>query len=197
MHAVNTLPLITVGFLVGWMSCLVWTLRTKKGQAMQQEVEREGRVEMGRILYEHVPSFNDVIRLTSPGFCEIFEQASLAEKTKLGQVAGVGYGKALEFLIKDYAKQETPASISEIEHASLSSCIKTYISDPAIRESAILATWLRNDETHYIRKFMDKDVQDLKGIIDLTVALIEGAERRKKIEVSIGRIGKDMRAGRA
>jgi hypothetical protein len=36
----------------------------------------------------------------SPNFEEIYSQAYLAEKYDLNQIAGVGYRKALEFLIK-------------------------------------------------------------------------------------------------
>ena len=162
---------------------------------MQEEVRRESQVEMARILHAHFPTFSDTIRQISPGFCEIFEQATLAENTNLNQVAGVGYGKSLEFLIKDYAKKGQPTNTSEIERALLSSCIRDYIADPAIRESAILAAWLRNDETHYTRKFITKDVQDLKSIIALTVQLIESAEKHKKLEASVGLFGKDMRGG--
>jgi hypothetical protein len=59
--------------------------------------------------------------------------------------------------------------------------IKQYISDPAIRDSAELATWLRNDETPYVRKFEDKHVGHLKHLIKLTVALIEHAELKKSL----------------
>ena len=31
------------------------------------------------------------------------------------------------------------------------------------------AIWLGNDETHYERKWVDKDIDDLKTLIDLTL----------------------------
>lgn len=31
------------------------------------------------------------------------------------------------------------------------------------------ASWLGNDETHYVRKWKDKDISDLKKMIELTV----------------------------
>lgn len=34
------------------------------------------------------------------------------------------------------------------------------------------ATWLGNDETHYVRKWENKDLKDLKNLIDLTVYFI-------------------------
>ena len=34
------------------------------------------------------------------------------------------------------------------------------------------ATWLGNDETHYFRKWEDKDLSDLKKLIEMTVHFI-------------------------
>src|SRR5207249_6108225 len=98
------------------------------------------------------------------------------ESYGLNQVCGVGYGKALEFLIKDYAKHENPNARAEIERASLSRCIERFISDDGIRNSSDVARWLRNDETHYLRKYAQADIGNLKRLIALTVALIENAE---------------------
>lgn len=33
--------------------------------------------------------------------------------------------------------------------------------------------WLGNDETHYVRKWEDKDLKDLKKLISLTIHWIE------------------------
>jgi hypothetical protein len=35
------------------------------------------------------------------------------------------------------------------------------------------ATWLGNDETHYVRKWEDKDINDLKILIKVTLHWIE------------------------
>ena len=43
------------------------------------------------------------IEKVSPVFVEIYSQATVAEAEVLNQIAGVGYRKAAEFLIKDYA----------------------------------------------------------------------------------------------
>ena len=31
------------------------------------------------------------------------------------------------------------------------------------------AVWIGNDETHYVRKWIDKDISDMKRLIDLTL----------------------------
>ena len=50
--------------------------------------------------------------------------------------------------------------------------IKEIIDNPRIKEIARRATWLGNDETHYFRKWDDKDLEDLKKLIQITVHFI-------------------------
>ncbi len=42
------------------------------------------------------------------------------------------------------------------------------------------AVWLGNDQTHYLRKWEDKDLADLKRLIQLTLHWIEMDELTKK-----------------
>ncbi len=56
------------------------------------------------------PVLSEEIRNLSPNFVETYGQAAAAEQYKLNQVAGVGYRKALEFLIKDYCIARHPDS---------------------------------------------------------------------------------------
>lgn len=81
----------------------------------------------------------------------------------------MGYRKSLEFLIKDYAKILDPDESETIEKMMLSPCIQKYIDHPKIKATATASVWLGNDETHYIRKFTDKDVEDLKRFINSCV----------------------------
>lgn len=46
------------------------------------------------------------------------------------------------------------------------------IDNPKIKEIAKRATWLGNDETHYFRKWEDKDLNDLKKLIEIVVYFI-------------------------
>ena len=55
----------------------------------------------------------------------------------------------------------------------LATCIENYVTDPRIKEIAKRATWLGNDETHYQRRWIDKDLSDLKTLIRLTLHWIE------------------------
>ena len=60
-------------------------------------------------------------------------------------------------------------------------CIKKYINDHNIKECASRAAWIGNDETHYERKWVDKDAVDLDDIIKLTVAWMDYNLRTKKL----------------
>ena len=55
----------------------------------------------------------------------------------------------------------------------MGSAISTRITDPSIRGVAKRAAWLGNDETHYVRKWEQKDLNDLKRLIALTVHWME------------------------
>ncbi len=108
------------------------------------------------------------IEKVSNSFVKIYNEALVAEKFRLSQIAGPCCRKALEFLIKDFLINEKPKDKSKIEVKFLGKCIKQ-ISDEGIKNMAERAAWLGNDETHYYRKWIDKDIEILKELIQLTV----------------------------
>jgi hypothetical protein len=116
----------------------------------------------------------------SPTFCEIYGQIENAKADGLDQLVGIGLRKALEFLVKDFAKSEHPEALESIERTPLGKCIDTYISDQNVLQCAKRAAWLGNDETHYIRKWTDKDVSDLHLLVRLTVNWVDNHLLTKK-----------------
>jgi hypothetical protein len=60
-------------------------------------------------------------------------------------------------------------------------CVVNYIKSDQIREITKRATWLGNDETHYVRKWEDKDLNDLKKLITLTIHWIEMEKRTAEV----------------
>lgn len=104
----------------------------------------------------------------SPSFIEIYNEAFYAEQMNLLQICGPGYRKAIEFLIKDYAISIDPTNKKSIEGKFLNNCIEDYILDQRIKAVSREAVWIGNDETHYIRKWEDKDLTDLKRFIEVT-----------------------------
>ena len=125
-------------------------------------------------------SFPDTIVEISPNFVAIYNQAIHAEAEGLDQIVGIGLRKSLEFLIKDFAVSQNPELTKEIQRTMLGPCISLYVNDINIKECAKRAAWLGNDETHYIRKWVNQDIQDLKLLIRLTVNWIDNNMLTKK-----------------
>ena len=113
------------------------------------------------------------IEKVSPMFVEIYSQAEVAETENLDLIAGVGYRKAAEFLIKDYAISKNPDKEKHIKDTFLNNVIQEYFSDfPKLKALSVSIAWLGNDETHYVRRHNDKDLQDLKRFIQAAAQFI-------------------------
>jgi hypothetical protein len=117
--------------------------------------------------------FPEIVADLSPQFIAIFKEAEQATQLGLTQVAGPGYRKAFEFLIKDYAKSLSPEKAGDIEKAFSGNVVRDYIPDPRIQAVAKRALWLGNDETHYLRTWASHDVDDLIKLIRLAIDWIE------------------------
>lgn len=116
--------------------------------------------------------FDNKVVLLSPQFDKIYNQALAAEASQLNEIAGLGYRKALEFLIKDFAIHEVPNDSEKIKTMPLGQCIKNYIRDNSIKTLAERSAWIGNDEAHYIRKQENRDVSDMKMFIQAAVYFI-------------------------
>ncbi|HDV8360061.1 TPA: DUF4145 domain-containing protein [Bacillus cereus] len=132
-----------------------------------------------------IQEFSKEIETLSSSFVEIYNQAYKAEQAGLDLICGVGYRKALEFLVKDYAIKLHPADEDNIKKKFLKPCITAYIAHPKVASLAERAVWLGNDETHYVRKWEGKDVQDLKLLIKLTVSYIDMELLTEQIELEM------------
>ncbi len=115
--------------------------------------------------FSHTTDFPEQIKQLSPQFLKIYHQAELAENAGLTEICGMGYRKALEFLIKDYAIHKNPDFCEEIKSKPLAQCINQYILSSSITTLAKRSAWIGNDETHYVRKHEDFDFTDMKTFI--------------------------------
>ena len=124
-------------------------------------------------------SFSENLVSLSPEFVNIYSQALEAEnRNQTKGLAGLGYRKAIEFLIKDYLiklKHQDGETIIKME---LGDCIKKLDSD--LQDIAKASTWLGNDEIHYFRKNEGYSIDDLKSFIDCLVTDIEREYIRQK-----------------
>ena len=114
----------------------------------------------------HTTEFPQQLKQLSPQFVKIYNQAELAENTGLTEICGIGYRKALEFLIKDYAIHKKPDASEEIKNKPLVKCIEQYIDSNSIITLAKRSAWIGNDETHYVRKHEELDFTDMKTFIE-------------------------------
>ena len=129
----------------------------------------------------------DLTRLQKyfPSFVEVFEQAAQADHLKLTQVAGPGYRKALEFLVKEWLINEGEAERKQgqeretIENTSLANCVKKLDSNlAAIGRITVL---LGNDETHYKKMFQEYDVTMLRALLDSLIVRIDSRLHEREI----------------
>ena len=119
-------------------------------------------------------AFSEHITNTSPQFVRIFNQALASESYHLDEIAGAGYRKALEFLIKDYlCIGKNDDEKQRIIKKRLGKLIEDDVTEQNIKEVAKRAVWLGNDEVHYYRKWEALDIAYLKKLINLTVNWIE------------------------
>lgn len=118
-------------------------------------------------------SISETIKKISPNFVKIYTQALQAEKLQLNELVGMGLRKALEFLIKDYAIFNYPEKELEIKRRPLSQVIEKYVDFSDLKTLAKGAAWIGNDETHYVKEWPHKDLNDLKKYIEASISYIE------------------------
>lgn len=107
-------------------------------------------------------------------FCEIYNQAYQAEQYGLDKICGMGYRKAIEILIKDFAIKCYPDKSEEIKSRMLGYCIDNYIDIEKIKNLSKAVAWIGNDETHYEKRLIGADISKMKAFIGSVVDLING-----------------------
>ena len=124
-------------------------------------------------------AFDDMIKNISPDFVGIYHESERAEATGLLKICGSGYRKALEFLIKDYAVYLDPENAKQIEEETLHQTIQR-LDCPKLQMAAKKCSWLGNDHVHYKFTHTNKDIQDMKNLLDVTVYWIMAEEITKQ-----------------
>ncbi|MEB6797951.1 hypothetical protein M1251_03730 [Staphylococcus aureus] len=160
-----------VSFILQCPSChkhflQIYKVKLSKNRSIL-ELEKDNEKPMPKNSFEYPSEINEI----SKEFNNIITQSSNAESLGYNHLAGIGYRKAIEFLVKDYLivlKNEDRDSVSK---RPLNQCISS-IDNDRIQKLAKAATWIGNDETHYVRKHIDKDVQDLKSFLHALTSLV-------------------------
>ncbi len=169
-HLERTSPYLMHGHFL-CTSCQRSFVADYKVHLDKNEYVSSGPTNIGPISYRE-ESFDDNVKAMSPQFAKIYNQALAAETYNLDEIAGLGYRKSLEFLVKDFAIHTHPSESDKIKSMTLSQCITKYINSTNIATLATRSAWIGNDEAHYIRKQESRDVQDMKKFIKATVYFI-------------------------
>lgn len=100
----------------------------------------------------------------SPDFASLYRQALAAEGYGLTDISGMGFRKALEFLVKEYAIRRFPDEESQILSEKLGQTIAR-IPAPQIQALAKACAWIGNDQTHILVKHPDYGIPEMKNFI--------------------------------
>jgi hypothetical protein len=131
-------------------------------------------------LQEQDKDFSPLISNISSQFSIIYNQALKAEHFLLNEVCGMGYRKAFEFLLKDYLIYVGKMTLEQAQKEyRLKVCIDLLEDDDLFRRLATYTAHLGNDFSHYYRKMADKEIADLKTLINTLVDWIDAREGHK------------------
>ena len=121
----------------------------------------------------HVTIFSDEIKQLSPEFVDCYNQSELAESQSLNKLCGMGYRRALEFLVDSYVRKIKPTEDINPD-LKLGMKINNYIDDERIKTLAQKSAWLGNDATHIVNKHPNRDiVADMKKFIKAMTTMID------------------------
>lgn len=105
-------------------------------------------------------------------FIKTYLQSLVAENSGLDELAGMGFRKSIEYLVKDWAIQLKPDEKDKIESSWLGIVIKDYYSGD-LKDILERATWLGNDQAHYNKLFEEYNLDDLKELIALIMVELD------------------------
>ena len=114
-----------------------------------------------------------LIKSSYPLFSDIYAEALAAKYCGLYHIYGMSLRKAVECLIKDYAVFKHPDDYETIAKKDLCACIDLYLQNNDLKTLAHACRILGNNETHWINKNTDEDLQALEGFIPALIAFIE------------------------
>ena len=131
------------------------------------------------------PDIPELVAGVSSRFVDTYTQAEAAHSFNLDEVAGGGYRKALEVLVKDFLIGMKPEDEDAVIKMSLHSAIRA-LPDEVTSNLAHYTKLLGNDETHFFRKLSGKDIDDVRTYLDATITALKlylMAEASKEVDL--------------
>jgi transcriptional regulator with XRE-family HTH domain len=115
------------------------------------------------------------LQTISPRFRNVYAQAMFAQEQGLMEIAGPGYRKALEILIRDYITHNKPETFGKLNKTYLRNCINDHLPSEfkQLKQIASDCASLGNDEIHYYREYRQNDIKDLAELLNSAFKLIE------------------------
>ncbi|HEY1019098.1 MAG TPA: hypothetical protein VGE25_08880 [Sediminibacterium sp.] len=120
----------------------------------------------------------DLTNLEQSKFIETYLQSLQAENNGLSELAGMGFRKSIEYLVKDWAIKNNPEEKEKIEKLWLGQVISSYY-EGDLKDILERATWLGNDQAHYNKLFEEYDISILKELIDLILVELDRQYKKK------------------
>lgn len=111
-------------------------------------------------------------------FIKTYLQSLEAEKRGLNEIAGMGYRKSIEYLVKDWAIYKAPNDKGKILKLWLGQTISEYF-EGDLKDILERATWLGNDQSHYNKLFEEYDISELKELIGLIMVELDREKKKK------------------
>lgn len=105
-------------------------------------------------------------------FIRTYLQSLEAENYGLDEIAGMGFRKSIEYLVKDWAIKSNQEEKEKIRELWLGQVIKNYYKGD-LKDILERATWLGNDQAHYNRLFEEFDIDILKELIALIMVELD------------------------
>jgi hypothetical protein len=127
-------------------------------------------------------SIDEQIRKISPRFYDIYRQCLIAKNEGLSDLYGMGFRKALEQLITDFAINKHSAEKDKILAMSLHNRIESYFRDSDAKTALMACKWLGNNETHYENCNTKEDIVLFEELIEDTLYYIHRELRKEKAQ---------------
>lgn len=136
---------------------------------------RSGNINQTLVPYHYSPTVDlDIpsnIKEISENFESIYTQSETAYQLNLKQIAGMGYRKSIEFLIKDFLIFLNPKDTDKILKLTLDNAI-SQIDNEKLQNLARMTNYLANDQVHIRTLHPTKDIDDLRDFLKNLVLLI-------------------------